>query len=295
MSRHVEKGAYFKIKEPRWHWEKIGGLKEVKERLEEMVSLPLRHSQAFKRASLNPPSGILLWGPPGGGKTVLAEAAAYSSGCSYISVKAIEIMSEPGEITEMYEAAIELSPCIVFINEVDALAPRRDARSIWDVGITRDAPVRIAPKGITEILYNALDEVYKHNDIITIGGTYRPDVLDPQILKKGRLDRKIYVPPPDYDDRLRIFQIQLKKTPLAEDVSLEKLAEKTEYYVGADIVGLVNEARVIAIGEKGKGFDAVEMRHFERAMKRVPPSLSPETIKKYEETLKGECDHCYLF
>ncbi len=295
MAEHIEKGAYFKIKKPRWNWDKIGGLKEVKERLEEMVSLPLKHPEVFEKASLRPPSGILLWGPPGGGKTVLAEAAAFSAGCSYISVKAIEIMSEPEEITKMYDAAVELAPCVIFINEVDALAPQRDAVSIWAVGITRDAPVRIAPIEITKILYKELDKVSDNNDIITLGGTYRPDILDPQILKKGRLDRKAYVPPPDYEDRLQIFSIHLKNTPLAGDVSLEMLAEQTEYYVGADIVGLVQEARVLAIKEKVERFDVVEMDHFRQAMKRVPPSLSPETVKKYDETLKEECDHCYLF
>jgi transitional endoplasmic reticulum ATPase len=293
MGKHVERGAYFKIKKPRWHWDKIGGLGEVKERLEEMVTLPLKHSDSFKKGNLSTPSGVLLWGPPGGGKTVLAEAAAYHAGCSYIMVKAIEIMSEPDEITVMYETAKELAPCVIFINEVDALAPRRDVESKWVEGVTRDAPVRIAPESITELLYKALDTA--GSDVITIGGTYRPDVLDKQIQKKGRLDRKLYVPAPDYDDRLEIFQKQLRGTPLADDVSLEEFAERTEYYVGADIRGVVREATAIAIREKGDGFDRVEARHFEQAMKRIPPYLSPESAKKYEETLAEECEHCSLF
>lgn len=295
MDKHMEKGAYFKIKKPRWDWERIGGLKEVKVRLEEMVSLPLKYPQSFQKGGLIPPSGILLWGPPGGGKTVLAEASAYSASCSYISVKAIEIMSEPEEIARMYETAVDLAPCVIFINEIDALAPRRDVESMWVEGITRDAPVRIAPDSITEILYKELDRMSERHDVITIGGTYRPDVLDNQILKKGRLDRKTYVPAPDYNDRLEVFQSQLRDTPLGDDVSLEELAERTEYYVGADIRGIVREAIIIAIREKGDKFDKVEARHFKQAMKRIPPYLSPETAKKYEETLKGECEHCYLF
>lgn len=293
MGKHIERGAYFKIKKPRWHWERIGGLGEVKERLEEMVTLPLKHPESFKKGNLSTPSGVLLWGPPGGGKTVLAEAAAYHAECSYIAVKAIEIMSEPDEITVMYETARELAPCVIFINEVDALAPRRDVESKWVEGVTRDAPVRIAPESITELLFKALDKA--GNDVITIGGTYRPDVLDKQIQMKGRLDRKLYVPAPDYDDRLEIFQKQLRNTPLADDVSLEELAKRTEYYVGADIRGVVREATAIAIREKGKGFDRVEGRHFEQAMKRIPPYLSPESAKKYEETVAEECEHCSLF
>ncbi len=295
MDEHIEKGAYFKIKKPRWNWERIGGVKEAKERLEEMVSLPLKYPQSFQKGGLNPPGGVLLWGPPGGGKTVLAEASAYSANCSYISVKAIEIMSEPEEIAKMYETAVDLAPCVVFINEIDALAPRRDVESMWIEGITRDAPVRIAPESTTEMFYKGLDRVSKRHDVITIGGTYRPDVLDNQILKKGRLDRKIYVPAPDYNDRLEIFRSQLGNTPLSDDVSLEELAKRTEYYVGADIRGVVREATIIAIKEKGDKFDRVEAGHFKQAMKRIPPYLSPETAKKYEETLKGECEHCYLF
>ncbi len=290
-----EKGAYFKIKEPRWNWNRIGGLKEVKERLEEMVILPLRYLNKFKEVGLKPPSGILLWGPPGGGKTVLAEAAAYHAGVNYIAVKAIEIMSEPEEITAMYDKAIELAPCVVFINEVDALAPKRGAKSQWVYGITRDAPVRIAPPEVTEIFYKNLDRVADREDIITIGGTYRPDVLDEQAKKKGRLERKIYVPAPDFEDRLEIFKIHLGETPIAEDVDLEKLAEYTEYYVGADIRGVVREAKIIAIREKGPDFDKIEMRHFEEALKRVPPYLSPQAAQKYEETLREDCTHCYLF
>ncbi|MEE8167835.1 MAG: AAA family ATPase [Candidatus Hydrothermarchaeales archaeon] len=290
----MEEGAYFKIKEPKWDWSTIGGLKQVKERLEEMVSIPIRHPESFEKAGLLPPAGVLLWGPPGGGKTVLAEASAKAAGSSYISVKAIEIMSEPEEITSMYATALELAPCIVFINEIDALAPKREADSLWMEGITRDAPMRIAPEDITDILYRELDRV-SGKGVVTLGGTYRPDVLDQRIHKKGRLERKIYVPPPDYEDRLEILGIHLNRVHLAGDVSLEELAKRTEYYVGADIVGLVKEALVIAIKEQGDRFEELEARHLQEAMKRIPPSLSKETIKKYEETLRNECSHCYMF
>jgi len=290
----MEEGAYFKVKTPKWSWSRIGGLTDVKDRLEEMVSMPLKLPDVFEKAKLEPPSGILLWGPPGGGKTVLAEAAANSADCGYVSVKAIEIMSEPEEISEMYDTALEMAPCVVFINEVDALAPKRDSESLWQDGVTRDAPMRVAPEDMTAILYKELDRVSRKG-VVTLGGTYRPDVLDPLITKKGRLERKIYVPPPDVKDRKEIFEIHLKKTPLSKDVSLEELAEKTEYYVGADIVGVVKEAGVIAIKETGEKFDALEDRHLKEGMKRVPPSLSSETMKKYKETLKLECDHCYLF
>jgi transitional endoplasmic reticulum ATPase len=295
LNRPIEKGAYFKIKKPRWHWNRIGGLKDAKEKLEEMVSMPLRHPEVFKKAGLTPPHGILLWGPPGAGKTVLAEAAAYSARSSYVSVKAIEIMSEPEEIRVMYDTAAELSPTVVFINEVDALAPKRDAESIWAVGITRDAPIRIAPTETTEIFYSEMDRTAKKSDIITIGGTYRPDVLDPASTKKGRMERKIYAPPPDLEDRKEVLNIHLKGKKLADDVSVDLLAELTEYYVGADILGLIREAVVLAIKEGEGSFDALTLSHFKAAMKRAPPYLSPLTVKKYNETLQMECGHCYMF
>jgi len=291
----AERGIYFKIKKPRWSWKRIGGLSEAKERLEEMVSLPLRYPDVFRGAGLKPPHGVLLWGPPGGGKTVLAEAAARSAGSSYIMVKAIEIMSEPEEIGRMYDTAAELAPTVIFVNEVDALAPKRDVRSAWSEGITRDAPVRIAPEETTRIFYREMDRAAKRDDIITIGGTYRPDVLDQASLKKGRLERKIYVPPPDLEDRKEILRIHLKGKRLARDVSVDRLAEMTEYYVGADILGMIREAVVIAIKEGEGEIESLSLQHFLKAMKRVPPSLSPSTVEKYAETLRQECEHCYLF
>jgi len=294
-----ERGAYFKIKKPKWSFSDIGGLKESKEMLLEMAVLPIKYRETFEKLEFSSPSGILLWGPPGGGKTVLAEACAYEANCSYISTKAIEILSEPEEISVMYETAEELSPCIVFINEVDALAPVRGATSQWVFGITRDAPIRIAPEKTTEIFYEALDNANKSTkngkQVITIGGTYRPDILDKQSLKKGRLERKIYANPPDLNERIDIFNLHLKGAKLDKGVFIKELGKRTEYYVGADIVGVIREAKLIAIKE-GKGkFTKLKKEHFEKAMKRIPPSLSKDAVGKYAETLKYECEHCYLF
>lgn len=290
----IERGAYFKIKKPKFSFASVGGLKEAKEALLEMVVLPLKHGRVFERLNMSTPKGILLWGAPGGGKTVLAEASAYEAGCNYISTKAIEILSEPEEIYTMYETAMELSPCVVFINEVDALAPIRNAKSKWKFGITRDAPVRVAPEKTTEIFYDALDMVAKSGKkVITIGGTYRIDVLDQRILKKGRLERKVYVRAPNKEDRMEIFKIHLKGAKL-RDITLEELAELTEYYVGADIVGLIREAKLIAIKEHGNATE-LKRKHFKEAFKRIPPSLSKHVVELYEEAYKYECEHCYLF
>lgn len=292
--KEIEKGAYFKIKKPKFSFAKVGGLQEAKEALLGMAVLPIKHGNVFEKLDMETPKGVLLWGAPGGGKTVLAEASAYEANCNYISTKAIEILSEPEEIYEMYETAIKLSPCIVFINEVDALAPLRNARSKWKFGITRDAPVRVAPEKTTEIFYDALDMIAKSGKkVITIGGTYRIDILDPRILKKGRLERKVYVRAPNKEDRAEIFKIHLKGAKLG-DISLQELGELTEYYVGADIVGLIREAKLIAIKERGDARKLVR-EDFKEAFKRIPPSLSKHVIELYEETYKYECEHCYLF
>src|SRR3990172_2158349 len=204
-------------------------------------------------------------------------------------------MSEPEEIRVMYETAAELAPTVIFVNEVDALAPNRSAESIWAVGITRDAPIRIAPQETTKIFYEEMDKAAKRSGIITIGGTYRPDVLDKESLKKGRMERKIYVPPPDLEERKEIIELHMQGKNLAGDVSVERLAEMMEYYVGADILGAIREAVVISIKETNGAFGLLKLEHFTKALKRVPPSLSSSTMVKYNETLKQECEHCYLF
>ncbi len=286
---------YYEVLEPRLSWEDIGGLQKVKERLEEMVSLPLKYYDSFKKANLKSPTGVLLWGPPGGGKSMLAEASAYEADASFITVKGIEIMSEPQVITEMFEEAIKLKPCVVFINEIDSLAPRREEISLWTSGITRDAPMRFATPEITRIINQALDKVSNEKDVVTLGATYRPDILDPVILRHGRLERKIYVPAPDYNDRLEILKIHTRKMPTDNDVDLEKLANMTEFYVGADIVGLCREAALIAIKESKEKFNTVKTEHFLNALKRIIPPLTKEELTKYGDVLREECPHRYQY
>lgn len=286
---------YYEVLEPRFGWEEIGGLQKVKERLEEMVSLPLKYHNSFEKANLKPPAGILLWGPPGGGKSMLAEASAYEANASYITVKGIEVISEPHVIKEMFEEAVRLKPCVVFINEIDSLAPRREEMSLWTSGITRDAPMRFATPEATRIINQALDSVSNEREVVTIGATYRPDILDPVILRNGRLERKIYVPAPDFNDRLEILRMQTRKMPVDIEVDLGKLAKMTEYYVGADIVALCREAALIAIKEGKEKFEKIKMVHFLKAFERINPPLTKEELNKYEEVLGEECPHRYQY
>ncbi len=290
MCEILEPGEYFKVKKPAMTWKKIAGYAGVKERLEEMVSLPIKHPKSFEKAGMTPRSGILMWGPSKTGMNAFAEASAYSAGSSYISASAGEIMKEEHEITHLYETAVSLAPCVVFIGEIDRLAPRRGVESTLT-----STPQEAAPPSVTRLLFSEIDKLTNRHDVITIGATNLPDVLDPALLRNGRLDRKVFVPVPDYDDRVDILKMATNNTPLSKDVSLEKLAKLTKYYPGADLLSLSRGATLLAIKEKGDKFDRVEARHFKQTMKSIPPSLTPEIIKRYEEIYREECKHRYMY
>ena len=290
MCEILEPGEHFKVKEPATTWEGIGGYDEVKERLEEMVSLPLKHPDAFDKAGMAPGNGILMWGPPKTGFNAFAEAAASSAGCSYISASSAELLKDEHHITHLFETAVDLAPCVVYIGEVDILAPRREAESTLI-----PAPKEVASTDATRLLFSEIDKIADRRDIITIAGTNRPDVMDPALLRNGRLDRKVYIPVPDFDDRMEILEMSVNSTPLASDVSFEKIAELTKDYASADLISLSRTVTLDAIKEKGDKFDKVEMKHFETGTEKIPSSLTPEVIGRYEEIYKEECKHRYMY
>jgi|Deesub1362A_J573_1020465.scaffolds.fasta_scaffold00115_42 transitional endoplasmic reticulum ATPase len=290
MCEILDPGQCYKIREAVIKFEDIGGFTEVKKRLEEMVSLPLKYPEAFKKADLRPRNGILMWGPPKTSMRTLAEAAASDANAMYISVEASRIIENEHQITHLYKDATKIAPCVIFINEIEVLAPRREAQS----GLL-EPPRKIAPPNTTRRFLREIDKSAKNDKVITIGGSNRPDIIDPALLRNGRLDRKIYVPAPDYYDRLEILRLSLKKIPLAEDASPEVISEITENYSSSDLISLPREATLIAIKENGKTFEKVSLRHFKEAMKRIPPSLSPELISRYEEIYKEECKHRYMY
>ncbi|MFQ5888193.1 MAG: AAA family ATPase, partial [Candidatus Hydrothermarchaeales archaeon] len=228
MCEIFDEGEYFKVKEPGLKWDEIGGFHEVKGRLEEMVSMPIKFAESFKKAGVKTHTSILMWGPPKTSMNSLVEASAKSAGSTYISAPAKELMKKHEEITHLYETAGEKAPCIIFIDEIDLLAPRREVEAQLEEGDTFRHP---APSSTTRLLFSELDKVSDRKDVITVGGTYHPELIDPALLRNGRLERKIYVPAPDFDDRLEILKLSLEKVPLENDVSMEKLADLTEHYV----------------------------------------------------------------
>jgi len=263
---------------PNVRWEDIGDLERVKQELREAVEWPLKYPDVFKRLGIRPPRGILLYGPPGTGKTLLAKAVATESEANFISVKGPEVLSKwVGEsekaVREIFRKARETAPCIIFFDELDAIAPRRGMHT--DAGVTD----RIVNQILTE-----MDGIQILKGVVVIGATNRPDILDPALLRPGRFDRVMYVPPPDERGRYQIFQIHTREMPLDDDVDLRRLAEMTEGYTGADIEAVCREAALTAARED-LNIKKVSMRHFLAALEKVKPSITPEQKREYEKIL----------
>ena len=289
MCEVLEPGQYFKVKEPEVGFDDIAGFWEVKERLEEMVVLPLKHAETFKQAGLRPPRGILIWGPPNSFAT-FAEASAKAAGVKLLSAQAKKLMEEEHSIEHLFDLAGELAPCIVFISEVEVLAPRREAESSL-----LPPPPAFASREATRLLFKCIDELSNLEDVKILVSCSRVDILDPALLRNGRIDRKIYVPPAAFEDRLEILKKALDGMPLAEDVSLEKLAEATAYHTPSQILSLPRQATLMAIKEQKNSFSRVELKHFLQALERIAPELSPEMLRRYDDIYKEECKHRYMY
>ncbi len=272
------------IEKPNVHWDDIGGLENVKQELREVVEWPLKYRKLFAHMKVKIPKGILLYGPPGTGKTLLAKAVATESEANFISVKGPEFLSKwVGEsekaVREVFRKARQAAPAVIFIDEIDAVAPVRG----MDLG------TRVTERVVSQLL-TEMDGLEELHNVTVIAATNRPDMLDPALLRPGRFDRLIYVPVPDRDARKEIFKIHLRGKPLAEDVDIDALAERTEGYTGADIEAVCNEATILALREyiqSGKDPEnpkdaRVSMKHFEEALKRVKP-LSKEEKEMYEK------------
>jgi transitional endoplasmic reticulum ATPase len=267
------------VEVPRVRWEDVGGLENVKQELREAVEWPLKYPDKFKKFGLRPPKGILLFGPPGTGKTLLAKAVATESGANFIAVRGPEIFSKwVGEsekmVREIFRKARMAAPAVIFIDEIDALATAR--------GLGGDS---LVSERVVAQLLAEMDGVKALENVVVIAATNRPDLVDPALLRPGRFDRIIYVPPPDFRARLEILLIHTRSTPLAKDVDLEEIARRTEGYSGADLELLVREATFLALREDINAKE-VAMRHFEAALNKVKPSITPDMLKFYESWLE---------
>ena len=254
------------VQRPNVRWEDIGGLQGIKDELAEAIEWPLKHADLFAEADVKPPKGILLYGPPGTGKTMIAKAVAATSEANFISIKGPELISKwVGEsekgVREVFRKARQAAPCVVFFDELDAIAPRRGSGG--DAHVTE----RVISQLLTE-----LDGLEDLKGVVVIAATNRPDIIDEALLRPGRFDRILEVPPPNKDARKQIFQIHTKKKPLDSDVKLDKLVEMTDGMTGAEIAAIVNAAAMTAIKEhvnKKDGKLKISMKHFEGAFSKI--------------------------
>jgi len=264
------------IEAPNVKWDVIGGLEEIKQNLKEAVELPLKHPEVFSRMGIRPPKGILLYGPPGTGKTLLAKAVATESDANFILVKGAELLSKwVGEsekgVKRIFEKARQSAPTIIFFDELDALAHKR--------GIGGDTNVT---ERVVNQLLSEIDGLQNLNEVVVIGATNRPDMIDPALLRPGRFDRIIMAPVPDKESRLSILKIHTRNMPLDKSVKLEILADKTKNYVGADLEALCREAAMISLRRDLKSVN-VTMKDFEEAMKKVKSSIRDKDIETYNK------------
>ncbi len=268
---------------PRIKWDDVGGLDEVKQEIKEAVEWPLNYPAKFEKMSIRPPKGILLYGPPGTGKTLLAKAVANESSANFISVRGPQLLSKwVGEsekaIREIFKKARQVAPSIIFLDELDAIAPVRGTE------FGSKTSERVINQLLTE-----LDGIEVLKNVVVIAATNRPEIIDPALIRSGRFDRLVFVGPPSREGRIEIFKIHLKNTPLSDDVNVEQLADLTDNYVGSDMESLCREAVMLALREN---FDSerVEMRHFKDALKKVRPALAEDMLEYYEklqEQFKG--------
>jgi transitional endoplasmic reticulum ATPase len=266
------------IEVPNTRWTDVGGLDAIRQQLIEAVEWPLKHPDIFVRMGVKPPKGILLYGPPGTGKTLLAKAVARESKANFILVNGPELLSKwvgdsEKAIRKVFQKARQTAPTIIFFDEIDSIAPRR--------GNGNDGESHALERVVNQML-TELDGLESLANVVVIGATNRPDLLDTALLRPGRFDRIILAPVPDHKSREHIFGIHMKNIPMAKDVSVKDLALATQGYVGADIEAICREAALHAL-RKDMQSKVVTKADFDEALKVVKPSVSADIEEMYKK------------
>eukprot|EP01061_Rhynchopus_euleeides_P025189 TRINITY_DN4065_c0_g2_i2.p1 TRINITY_DN4065_c0_g2~~TRINITY_DN4065_c0_g2_i2.p1 ORF type:complete len:818 (+),score=435.72 TRINITY_DN4065_c0_g2_i2:175-2454(+) len=288
------------VEVPNTTWKDIGGLEGTKAELQELIQYPVEYPWKFEKFGISPSKGVLFYGPPGCGKTLLAKAVANECQANFISIKGPELLTmwfgeSEANVREIFDKARQAAPCVLFFDELDSIAKARGGGG-GDAGGASD---RVINQILTE-----MDGMNAKKNVFIIGATNRPDIIDPAIMRPGRLDQLLYIPLPDLKSRVNILKANFRKSPLASDVSLEKIAQSTHGFSGADLSGICQRAVKLAIKEsiakeiqyekmKEKGqvadmdedFDPVPeitRGHIEEAMKGARRSVSDHDIRKYE-------------
>jgi transitional endoplasmic reticulum ATPase len=273
------------VEAPQIRWDDIGGLDAARDRLREGVELPLKHPEAFRRLGIRPAKGFLLYGPPGTGKTLLAKAAARESEANFIATKSSDLLSKwygesEQQIARLFNRARQVAPTIIFIDELDSLVPARGG-GLGEPQVT---------ERVVNTILAEMDGLEELQNVVVIGATNRPNLIDPALLRPGRFDELIYVGVPDTAGRRRILAIHTEGMPLADDVDLEKIAQRTDRFTGADLEDLVRRAGLTAL-RRGLDTGKVTMADFETALSETRASVTPEMLEEYDriqDTLKSE-------
>src|SRR5881409_3362303 len=264
------------IEVPSVNWADVGGLTDVKQELQEAVEWPIKKPEVFTRVGIRPPKGILLFGPPGCGKTMLARAVATESEANFVSIKGPEVFSKwVGEsekaIREVFRRGRSAAPSIIFFDELDSVAPKRGMGSD-DSG---------ASEHVISQLLTEMDGIEALVNVVVIGASNRPDMIDPAILRPGRFDRLIFVPPPDHATRLQILKIHTRNMPLAEGVDIDQITSQAAGYSGADLEAVCREAGLISL-RRNIETKSVTMEDFHDALEEVKPSMTADMENWYK-------------
>ena len=273
------------VQVPTIGWDDVGGLDQAAAKLKEGVELPLKHPDAFKRLGIRPAKGFLLYGPPGTGKTLLAKAAARESQANFIATKSSDLLSKwygesEQQISRLFARARQVAPTVIFIDELDSLVPARGG-GLGEPQVT---------ERVVNTILAEMDGLEELQGVVLIGATNRPNLIDPALLRPGRLDELVYVGPPDVAGRRRILAIHAKGMPLGPDVDLETLARRTERFTGADLEDLTRRAGLTAL-RRDLNNTEVTMADFEAALTETRASVTPEMLAEYEriqDTLKSD-------
>ncbi|KAI8320519.1 AAA-domain-containing protein [Martensiomyces pterosporus] len=275
----IKRGLGIDIAETKW--DDVGGLDDVKLKLKQAVQWPLEHAHTMQRLGMQAPRGILMYGPPGCSKTTLVKIIATQTKATFFSINGAALYSpyvgdSERTVREIFKRARASSPSVVFFDEVEAIVGKRAFDSA-NAGSGGDS----VQERILSTLLNEMDGVDVGGNVLVVGATNRIDMMDAALLRPGRFDRVIYVPPPSRDARQDILAIRARRMPLSHDVDLEQLAEMTEGFSGADLANLSREAALLAL-RQDIGVQKVGMNHFLGALRSVQPSLKSDLMEYYE-------------